>query len=268
MVFQQQSTRDAVFSKELQPRGLAAILCRIGMGQSKIPQRKLQLFACACCRRIWPLLVDERSHQAIETAEQYADGLVSKRVYHQAVAAARDASLHMTRPRIMVGEWTAAAQSRASEAVALTLESDDPADEAATWAKEAIRAWATQAPASHAPGAEQPSSLFVDPFHVAHKQAKISPEAAWIAEGMAQCDLLRDIIGNPFKSATFSPAWRSPQAIALAQSMFRDRSFSGLPELAKCLEQAGCDNAEVLRHCRDTKEHARGCWALDFILGK
>src|SRR5438105_3480713 len=42
-----------------------------------IDQRKLRLFACACARRLWSLLLDERSRQAIEAAEGYADGLVS-----------------------------------------------------------------------------------------------------------------------------------------------------------------------------------------------
>jgi hypothetical protein len=38
--------------------------------------------------------------------------------------------------------------------------------------------------------------------------------------------------------------------------------------LADALEEAGCDNEELLSHCREPGEHVRGCWALDLLLGK
>jgi hypothetical protein len=43
-------------------------------------ERKLRLFAAACCREVevWSRLLSKRSRRAVETAEQYADGLASR----------------------------------------------------------------------------------------------------------------------------------------------------------------------------------------------
>lgn len=50
-----------------------------------VSSRKVRLYACACCRMVWPLLNDGQSRRTVDAAEQFADGLVTKR----ALAAAR-----------------------------------------------------------------------------------------------------------------------------------------------------------------------------------
>lgn len=38
--------------------------------------------------------------------------------------------------------------------------------------------------------------------------------------------------------------------------------------LADALLDAGCDNEEMIAHCRSSVSHVRGCWVVDLILGK
>ncbi|MBA4188888.1 MAG: hypothetical protein C0467_12900 [Planctomycetaceae bacterium] len=84
----------------------------------------------------------------------------------------------------------------------------------------------------------------------------------------AHCDLVRDIFVNPFRTVTFSPEWRTSTAVSLAKQMYESRDFSAMPILADALQDAGCDNADVLDHCRGTGPHVRGCWVVDMLLGK
>jgi len=49
--------------------------------------------------------------------------------------------------------------------------------------------------------------------------------------------------------------------------LYDERDFERLPELADALEQAGCQNPEILAHLRSPGPHVRGCWALDAVLG-
>jgi hypothetical protein len=80
--------------------------------------------------------------------------------------------------------------------------------------------------------------------------------------------LLRCVFGNPFRSVTMNLASRTVNVAALAQSLYDDRAFDRLPILADALEDAGCDNADILNHCRQPGEHVRGCWVVDLLLGK
>ncbi|MBA4190361.1 MAG: hypothetical protein C0467_20430 [Planctomycetaceae bacterium] len=81
--------------------------------------------------------------------------------------------------------------------------------------------------------------------------------------------LLRDIIGNPFRPTTLSSAWWSDTAVSLAKHIYESRDFSAMPILADALQDADCDNDDVLNHCRDPQQvHVRGCWVVDLVLGK
>ena len=55
----------------------------------------------------------------------------------------------------------------------------------------------------------------------------------------------------------------------MASQVYESRNFSAMPILADALQDAGCDSDDILNHLRDPHAtHARGCWALDLVLGK
>jgi hypothetical protein len=83
-----------------------------------------------------------------------------------------------------------------------------------------------------------------------------------------QSNLLRDIIGNPFRPVNADPRWITDSVLFLAQAIYADRSFDRLPILADALEEAGCADTAILGHCRQAGDHVRGCWVVDRLLGK
>jgi hypothetical protein len=89
--------------------------------------------------------------------------------------------------------------------------------------------------------------------------------------GAEQRFLLYEHFGNPFTWPALDLAWRqwNDRCVErIARVIYDERAFDRLPILADALEDAGCDNADILNHCRSGGEHVRGCWVVDLLLGK
>jgi hypothetical protein len=209
----------------------------------------LRLFAVACCRRIWPLITEAHCREAVEIAERFADGLATAEAQEAAHKAAE-------RVRQEVEDTEAPLFSGVAYATAHAA-SYTVHDKGTVWL--ACRAAVNAAcAAGHALSSQGASENEV--------------AAATHAEFAAQTALVRDLFGNPLRPAPVpNPswlAWQDGAVVKLAQGIYADRAFDRLPILADALEEAGCDNADILAHYRQPGLHMRGCWALDLILGK
>jgi hypothetical protein len=213
---------------------------------SRASERKLQLFACACARRFNDLLTED-GKRAVEISEMYADGEATTLEQE----AARQAAWYAAENRWSKSDFAAGDANRVAWAVA---SSTNVASNTVGTARRA--AW----------GKVQPHGSKSIPAY--GTSAWRACEEARELEAGAQCHLLRDVFGNPFRAVTISPACRTANVIGLAQSIYADRAFERLPILADALEDAGCDNVDILNHCRQPGEHVRGCWVVDLILEK
>jgi hypothetical protein len=86
-----------------------------------------------------------------------------------------------------------------------------------------------------------------------------------------QAALICEVIGNPFRPAAADPAWlawNDRTVRKIAQAIYEERAFDRMPILADALEESGCDNPDLLGHLRGNGPHVRGCWAVDWALGK
>jgi len=88
----------------------------------------------------------------------------------------------------------------------------------------------------------------------------------WFEARLQQSDFIRDIF--PFRPITIDPSWLTSTVLALARQMYDSRDSSAMPILADALQDAGCDNEQILNHCRQPGVHVRGCFVVDLLLNK
>ncbi len=106
-------------------------------------------------------------------------------------------------------------------------------------------------------------------FSVANAVADAVGEVtAEFQESYTQAGLVRDIFGNPFRTIIVDPRWLTSNVVDLARTIYEEREFNRMPILADALMDAGCDDEDILNHCRSTGPHVRGCFVVDLLLGK
>jgi hypothetical protein len=104
-------------------------------------------------------------------------------------------------------------------------------------------------------------------------------QAAWATAGARRATLVRCIFGNPFRPAALDPAWLAWNGgliRQLAEVAYHERQLpSGLLDLdrlavlADALEEASCQDQEILGHLRQPEAvHVRGCHIVDLLLSK
>jgi hypothetical protein len=196
-------------------------------------ERKKRYVLIAICRQLRGLLQDPRTLAAVEASERHAEGLIvaaELETIRDTAAPADDRGLTASWER-WVGGKRKTRYARALAAKAAWSASGGDLHGALGFA------WAVE-------------SGQVTQFHQDYSR------------------LLRDIFGNPFRPVDFSPQWRTDTAVALARQMYDSRDFGAMPILADALEDAGCEEGQLLGHCRGVGPHVRGCWVVDLLLAK
>jgi hypothetical protein len=190
--------------------------------------RKLRLFAVGCCRLHGRAFFPRWSWPAVQAAERFADGDLSAADLRQVRADAQEVQQRQGRKNPF----------RYRPLAALATANGDAFNAA-------VRA----------------AELAAFPPEHHSVRHRIWARQAW---------LLREVFGNPFRPPLVDAGWLSWDGglvPRLAQSIYEGRTFERLAVLGDALEDAGCDDAELLGHLRGGGEHYRGCWALDLLLG-
>ena len=202
-------------------------------------QRKLRLFAAACCRRAWHLSTDARVRNAVEAIESYLEGEVSAEFCQRASDDAFKASLDHADDN-MAESLAFAASDAANLEPDCGLQAFTSVGYAATFMA----------------------------GHPSDQARQENRKVAWNSEKAAQAALIHDIFGNPFRPVTLDPRWLTSTVLDLARTIYDERAFERMPILADALMDAGCDSEEIIKHCQGPGPHVRGCWVVDLLLAK
>jgi hypothetical protein len=183
-------------------------------GSGKATNRKLRLFAVACCRRIWPLLTDERSRRAVEALESYTERATTIEELSAAACAAQ----------VVAEDQESTDNPYAAAAAANAVNGDLPPEYRGHGAEDENEA----VPAD--PLSSAKDAAFAAAWAAGHAAYPDDSGDDWFAatkaEETLQCQLLRDIFGNPFApQSCIDPSCLTPSVLLLAQRAYDDRTL-------------------------------------------
>jgi hypothetical protein len=208
------------------------------------------LLAVAICRRVADLLTDPSCHELLWVAEAFAEGTASLAdliTAHERLefgpVSSPPAAVHSAFQSLY---WLGPDDYKVTQAVEMVIE--------AAGYRAAVAAGVLAADADLYAGKA-----------IWHRSAFIAGKDA---EKKELCCLIREVLGNPFAPVEFQPAWRTPTVRAIAQEIYERNDFTTLGVLGDALQDAGCTEAEIIRHCQASGPHVRGCWVVDGVLGK
>lgn len=194
--------------------------------------RKPRLFGAACCRASWSLMLEPEIRRAVELSEAFVDDAEVWHALEEAVQQVEDINMEV----FEIG-WGGGATTPG------------------LWYRTAAVVEATR----------HPVRVKFIPAKLALAAEEMAAEYPLQGEDIR---LVHEIFGNPFRLAPLDSAWMTPTAVALSQKVYDSLDFSLLPIVADALEEAGCNDTDLLDHCRQPGPHARGCWVVDLLTGK
>ena len=197
--------------------------------RGRISARKLRLFVCAGCYLYSDHFCDESEWEALQVGERHAAGLASTEELEQASATV----------------WENTIDERGKVSFALSAVMTNVHDAA--------------------------RRLCLGVIGLVPNPPTVPPRLGLLIEWRPLVSILRDVAGNPFCQIDATQdwlSWNDGTVRKIAQAIYDERAFDCMPILADALEDAGCDNADMLAHCRGPGPHVRGCWVVDLLLGK
>jgi hypothetical protein len=226
-----------------------------GGSSPRLSPRKLRLFALACCRRLWRFPLDEVSRTILAAFGRYAEGKTGWGEYR----AVCDTFVRPLQSPPATSVYPLSARRWTDEATGAFRAAREASWIVASRGAPSVPTWVLDTCASFPDDWDCRIVGVRDPAW----------QAARNAEEKEQVELLRHVIGNPFRPVAVDPAWlyaNDGVAHKIVQVIHGEQRYEDLPFLADALEDAGCTNTDLLDHCRGPGPHFRGCWAVDLLV--